>query len=81
MSSTIIGRVTSVLPWIFHIFPNFYDCFAIFAKERKPPEPLPRKKVSEEEKNKEQIRKEKLDRRKSEGISLQTVLEDCFHTG
>ena len=58
-----------------------YHSFVIYHKERRPPEPLPRKKVSEEGKNKEEIRKDKLDRRKSDGISLQTVLEDCFHSG
>ena len=80
MSSTIIGQVAFKLPQFPTYLPFYYHCFAIFPKERRPPEPLPRKKISEEEKNQEQIRKEKLDRRKSDGISLQTVLEDCFHS-
>ena len=81
MSSTIIGQVPFKLLQISTYLPFKLPFFAIFTKERRPPEPLPRKKLSEQEKNQEQIRKEKLDRRKSDGISLQTVLEDCFHEG
>ena len=57
-----------------------YNEFVTFSKERRPPEPLPRRKIATE-KTPEETRKEKVARRKSDGITLQTVLEDCFHLG
>ena len=70
--------------WISIFLPVFvsfnYNQFVTFSIERRPPEPLPRRKIPTE-KTPEETRKERIDRRKSDGITLQTVLEDCFHLG
>ena len=84
MSSTIIGQVTCGFPYfsLFFCYRGIviFDQLATLSIERRPPEPLPRRKIPEE-KTPEQTRKERIDRRKSDGITLQTVLEDCFHLG
>ena len=84
MSSTIIGQVTCGFPY-FSRFLGYcgifnYNEFVTFSTERRPPDPLPRRKIPEE-KTPEETRKQRIDRRKSDGITLQTVLEDCFHLG
>ena len=86
MSSTIIGQVTSGLPYFSQflcyrgILPVIFHQLGTLSIERRPPEPLPRRKIPAE-KTPEVTRKERIDRRKSDGITLQTVLEDCFHLG
>ena len=84
MSSTIIGKVTCGFPYFSQFLCycgilNIHQ-FVTLSIERRPPEPLPRRKIPAE-KTPEESRKERIDRRKSDGITLQTVLEDCFHLG